>query len=127
VAAGRKIKPVGPRVGYPRYEAYGGSTAIVRCVQTLRTAVSINIDKFDYRYVQNRAHTRPTGQKHYKTRLENFSIGPLTRLSQNKISSFRNDIYIVSYKQAHAYTQAYHARRDIKNLHKFVTECTVIQ
>jgi hypothetical protein len=106
VPAGRKIIPVGPRVRYPRYEANGGSTAIARCVQTLRT-VSINSGKFDHRFVQNRAHTRPTDQKHNKTRFENFSIGPLTRLSQNKISSFRNDIYIESYKQAYAYTQAY--------------------
>jgi len=79
VAAGRKIKPVGPRVGYPRYEAYGGSTAILRCVQTLRKAAPISVDKFDHSFVQNRAHTRPTDQKHHKTSLENFSIGPITR------------------------------------------------
>jgi hypothetical protein len=78
VAAARKIKPVGPRVGYPRYEAYGGSTVIERCIQTLRQAVCINTDKSDRGFVQNRAQTRPTDQKHNKTCLENFSRVPKT-------------------------------------------------
>jgi hypothetical protein len=76
VAAGRKITPVWPRVGYPRYEAYGGgSTAIVRCVQTLWKAISINIDKFDR---AKQSSNLSDGQKNNKTCLKIFSTGPIT-------------------------------------------------
>ena len=53
MAAGRIIKPVGPRVGDPCYKAYGWSTAILRCVQTLRKAVSVKIVTFDHSFVQS--------------------------------------------------------------------------